>query len=66
VFESAGTPIFSNSSRRSLRSAWRSNMSGVDFDPAETARTLLEAARPLRCAWLHVIRSPLPTLDAAS
>jgi N-ethylmaleimide reductase len=36
----------------------------VDFNPAETARTLLEAARPLRCGWLHVIRSPLPTLDA--
>jgi N-ethylmaleimide reductase len=36
----------------------------VDFDPAETCRVLLEAVRPLRCGWLHVIRSPLPQIDA--
>lgn len=36
----------------------------IDFDPAETCRTLLAALRPLRCAWLHVIRSPLRELDA--
>ena len=36
----------------------------VDFDPLATYRTLLEAVRPLRCAWLHVIASPLKELDA--
>ena len=36
----------------------------VDFEPLDTYRCLLEAVRPLRCAYLHVIRSPLSTIDA--
>jgi len=36
----------------------------VDFEPLDTYGYLLEAVRPLRCAYLHVIRSPLPTIDA--
>lgn len=36
----------------------------LDEAPVETYTTLLEAVRPLGCAWLHVIASPLPDLDA--
>lgn len=36
----------------------------VDFEPLDTYRCLLDAVRPLRCAYLHVIRSPLTTIDA--
>lgn len=38
----------------------------LDFDPIDTYRTLLEAIRPLRCAWVHVIASPDKSLDAFS
>lgn len=36
----------------------------VDFNPLETYTSLLAAARSLRCAYVHVIRSPDKTLDA--
>lgn len=36
----------------------------VDPEPPATYTALLGALRPLRYAWLHVIRSPLPELDA--
>ncbi len=36
----------------------------ADSDPSATYAALLEAIRPLNYAWLHVIRSPLPGLDA--
>lgn len=36
----------------------------VDADPFETYSGLLDAIAPLRLAYLHVMLSPLPTLDA--
>ncbi|MBM5810414.1 MAG: alkene reductase [Gammaproteobacteria bacterium] len=36
----------------------------ADPDPPATYTALLSALRPLRYAWLHVIRSPLPGIDA--
>lgn len=36
----------------------------LDVDPNETYCTLLEAIRPLNCAWVHVIASPDKSLDA--
>ena len=35
-----------------------------DSDPAATAAALLDAIAPLGLAYLHVMRSPLPELDA--
>lgn len=36
----------------------------IDADPRQTYATLLDALAPLHYGWLHVIRSPDPTLDA--
>ncbi|MCU1717569.1 alkene reductase [Pseudomonas sp. 5P_3.1_Bac2] len=35
-----------------------------DDDPAATAVALMDAVEPLRLAYLHIMRSPLPQLDA--
>jgi N-ethylmaleimide reductase len=35
-----------------------------DDDPVETYSVLLDAVRPMRLAYLHVIRSPRPEIDA--
>lgn len=36
----------------------------LDFNPIETHTSLLEAIRPLRCGWVHVIASPDKSIDA--
>lgn len=35
-----------------------------DDDPAATAQALIKAVEPLHLAYLHIMRSPLPSLDA--